>query len=95
METTTLKDLNDILFDLKGIRARASEQKREIGIDMNKRFACADDEEWIEYLLDSLGDCMDYIDKLTDDVEQVEFYTRRIVEDVEMSQLSAKVRKVA
>jgi hypothetical protein len=89
---TTLKDLNDILFDLKGIVARADNQKREIGIDMNKRFACADDEEWIEYLLDSLGDCMDYIDKLTDDVEQVEFYTKRIVDDIEMAQLSNKIR---
>jgi uncharacterized coiled-coil protein SlyX len=88
----TLKDLNDILFDLKGIRARASEQKRDIGIDMNKRFAFDDPEDFIEHLLDALAECQDYIDRLTDDVEQVEFYTRRIVEDIEMAHLSNKIK---
>ena len=84
----TIKDLNDILFDLKSLRARANEQKRDVDIAMNKRFLFDDPEDFIEHLLDALADSKDHLDRLSDDVEQVEFYTNRIVEDIEMTQLS-------
>jgi hypothetical protein len=92
---TTVKDLNDILCDLKGLMGRISNEKRDVDIAMNKRFAFDDPEDFIEHLLDTLSDCKDFFDRQMDDLEQVEFYTKRIVDDIEMEQLSRVARKVA
>ena len=89
---TTIKDLKEVMYDLKEIRGRANEEKLDVDVAMNKRFTCENDEEWIEFLLNTLTDCKDYLDRLSDDIELTEYYLKRMVGDAEMEQLSLVTR---
>ena len=86
-----IRDLNDLIFDVKAAGVKAYENRR----DADRVFTRVEgDEACEEYhiVADGLVEASQSLDKANDDFLSIESVLRKIVEDIQMETLSAKVQ---
>jgi hypothetical protein len=86
-----IRDLNDLIFDVKAAGVRAYENRR----DTDRVFTRVDGDEGCDdypIVAEGLVEASQALDKANDDFLSIENVLRKIVEDIQMEALSAKVQ---
>jgi hypothetical protein len=88
-----IRDLNDLIFDVKAAGVRAYENRR----DADRTFTrVVEGEEYTQHgyetVADGLVEASQALDKANDDFLDIEQMLRKIIEDIQMETLSAKVQ---
>jgi hypothetical protein len=86
-----IRDLNDLIFDVKAAGARAYENRR----DADRVFTRVDGDEGCDdypIVAEGLVEASQALDKANDDFLNIEQMLRKIIEDIQMETLSAKVQ---
>jgi hypothetical protein len=92
MELIT-RDLKDILYDIKQLSAALYQDKRDIDLTFNMAFACENDADHIERLSDGLVEASGAIDLRSDQLDNIEKYLVKLMEDLEYAVLSDRVQQ--
>ena len=82
-----IRDLNDLIFDVKAAGVRAYENRR----DADRVFTRSDFDDY-QTVSEGLVEASQALDKANDDFLNIEEMLRKIIEDIQMETLSAKVQ---
>jgi uncharacterized coiled-coil protein SlyX len=92
MELIT-RDLKDILYDIKQLSAALCQDKRDIDKALNPMLSFPDKEDHIEYLEDSILEARSTIDLRSDQLNDIEKYLVKLMEDLEYAVLFERVQQ--
>jgi len=86
-----ISDINDLIFDVKAAGVRAYENRRDADRVFTRVYG---DEGSDDYLIvaEGLVEASQALDKAKDDFLNIEQMLRKIIEDIQMETLSAKVQ---
>jgi hypothetical protein len=88
-----IRDLLDLIHDVKAAGSRAYENRRDAAQTLTR---AEEDEEYTqrdyETVADGLVDASQALDKAKDDFGNIEEMLNKIIEDIRMEELSAKVQ---
>jgi hypothetical protein len=82
-----IRDIEDLIFDVKAAGVRAYENRR----DADRVFTRLDFDDY-QAVSEGLVDASQALDKANDDFLSIEGVLRKIIEDIQMETLSAKVQ---